>query len=526
MMDICLLKNAHFYTGDRQHPWTDALALADARIIAVGAAAQDWATAPHARIEDLGGAMVLPGLVDAHVHLMWYALGLAELDVRNLSREALLAAVAGRAAAIPPGNWIRGRGWDQNLWANNCFLTAAELDAVAPAHPVLLLAKNAHAAVANTAALRLAGLAPFAPDPLHGRFGRTQNGALDGMLFEAAVASVEDAIPAPTISEVAAAIRVAQPLLLKTGLTGVHDVDGGPAFAALQLLHQQGDLRLRVAKYVRLEALDGVLEVGLRSGHGDDWLRFCGLKLFVDGALGARTGAMNAPYAGEPENTGLLTLDPAVLRDIARRAVEGGLALAIHAIGDRANHLVLNVLEEVRPLNLALRHRIEHVQLLCVEDLPKFAQLGIVASMQPIHAPHDWRMAERYWGARCGLAYAWRSILRTGAVLAFGSDAPIEIFDPLLGLYAAVTRRHEHDGSPGPDGWQPQERLILIEALEGYTGGAAYAIGQEQHLGRLLPGYLADLVVLDRDIFASPPEALLETRIRRVMVGGEWRYEA
>lgn len=524
-MTICLLRNARIYTGDPCQPWTDALALADARIIATGAAAQAWAEAPDARIEDLGGAVVIPGLVDAHVHLMWSALSLVELDLRDLSREELLAAVASRTAVAPPNAWIRGRGWDQNLWSDTCFPTAAELDRAAPNHPVLLIAKNAHAAVANSVALHVAGLDASTPDPAHGRFGRTARGTLDGMLFEHAVSAVAEAIPAPTVTQVADAIRTAQPLLLKAGLTGVHDVDGAPAFAALQHLHREGALQIRVAKYVRVDALDGLLDVGLRSGYGDNWLRFCGLKLFVDGALGSRTGAMFAPYIGEPDNTGLVTLEPDALHLIAHKAVEGGLALAIHAIGDRANHFVLNALEEVRPLNPRLRHRIEHVQLLAPEDLPRLGKLGIVASMQPVHASHDWAMAARYWGERCHYGYAWRSLKETGAVLAFGSDAPIESYDPFVGLYAAVTRRHERDGSPGPEGWQSQERLTLFEAIQGFTWGAAYAIGQEHQLGKLAPGYLADLVVLDQDIFTAPPEVLLKTRIQRVMVGGEWRYE-
>lgn len=525
-MNIRFLKNGRFYTGDRQQPWTDAVALVDSRIVAIGQTAHVWAADSHAHIEDMQAAMILPGLVDAHVHLMWYALSLADLQLRDLSREELLVTVGQAAVAAPPGTWIRGRGWDQNLWADTRFPTAAELDRVAPDHPVLLIAKNAHAAVANTVALRLAGLGASTVDPSQGRFGRTAEGALDGMLFEHAVDAVTSVIPAPSVVRVVAAIRAAQSSLMQKGLTGVHDVDGGPAFSALQFLHQENALQVRVGKYVRLEALDGLLEVGLRSGYGDAWLRFCGLKLFVDGALGSRTGAMLAPYAEEPENTGLLTLEPDVLRTIARRAVEGGLALAIHAIGDRANRLVLDVLAEIRPLNPALRHRIEHVQLLGPEDLPRLAHLGIVASMQPVHCSHDWAMAERYWGARCTYSYAWQSLLKTGVTLAFGSDAPIESFDPLLGLYAAVTRRHERDGSPGPEGWQSQERLALADAIEAYTWGAAYAIGQEQHQGRLLPGYFADLVVLDRDIFAEPPEVLLETRVQRVMVGGEWRYEA
>jgi hypothetical protein len=198
------------------------------------------------------------------------------------------------------------------------------------------------------------------------------------------------------------------------------------------------------------------------------------------------------------------------------------VALAVHAIGDRTNRLVLDVLEEVVPLAPELRHRVEHVQLITPEDVPRFAASGIVASVQPIHAPHDQGMADRYWGERTANAYAWRSLLDAGGVLAFGSDAPIEVFDPLRGLYAAVTRRHEVTGAPGPQGWHPEQRLSLEEALRGFTWGAAYAAGVESHLGTLRPGFFADLVVLDRDIFSLPPEALLETTVQRVMVGGEW----
>jgi hypothetical protein len=302
----------------------------------------------------------------------------------------------------------------------------------------------------------------------------------------------------------------------------VHDVDAAPAFAAFQALHREGALRVRVVKYVRRAALEGMSEVGLRSGFGDRRLRLGGLKLYADGALGARTGALFAPYEREPDNVGLLTLTPDELETLARQAVACGLALAIHAIGDRANRLVLDVLERVRPLNSALRHRVEHAQLLTPEDMGRFKHLNVVASMQPVHATHDHVMAERHWGARVQYAYAWRSLLDAGATLAFGSDAPIERFDPWVGLYAAVTRRHEADGSPGQAGWQPEQRLTLREALGAFTWGAAYAAGLEADLGYLLPGYLADLLVLNHDIFALPPEALLETEVRRVMVDGDW----
>lgn len=521
-LQIQILRNAHIYTGCPTHPWATAIALVGERVAALDGEALAWADAPGATITDLNGATVLPGLVDSHLHLMWYALSLHDLDLRDLSWEQCTQRVAERAAASPPGAWIQGRGWDQNLWPGGIFPTAAALDAAAPRHPVALIAKSAHAAVANSAALRLAGVTAETPDPEHGYFGRLPDGAPDGMLFECAMESVLAAVPAPGVEEVAEALKAAQAHLLAVGITGIHDMDAAPAFAAYQTLHRRDELRVRVVKYARLETLDAMLGAGLRSGLGDDRLRFGGLKLFADGALGARTAALFAPYAGEPDNAGVLTLEPEQLREIARRAAEGGVAVAIHAIGDRANHLVLDVLEEVHPLDPALRHRIEHVQLLAPEDVPRLARSGIVASMQPIHAPHDQAMAERYWGARTARAYAWRSLLDAGTVLAFGSDAPVESFNPFLGLYAAVTRRHEVGGAPGPAGWHPEQRLALAEAVRAYTWGAAYAAGLESRLGQLAPGFLADLVVLDRDIFALPPEALLETCARRVMVGGAW----
>ncbi len=517
-----VLKNGIFYTGDVRAPYARALAIGGERILALDEEALAWAHAPGALVEDLEGALVIPGLVDAHLHLMWYAMSLRDLDLRDLSREALLQAVAERAAELPPGEWIQGRGWDQNLWPGGRFPTAAELDAVAPVHPLVLIAKSAHAAVANSLALRLAGIGVGTQDPPHGHFGRRLDGAPDGMLFEHAIEAVLAAVPQPAIAEVVDALAVAQEQLLAVGLTGVHDVDAAPAFAAFQQLHRERRLKVRVTKYLPLEVLDDLLHAGVRSGLGDDRLRIGGLKIFADGALGARTAALFAPYEGEPDNVGGLTIAPEELLAVARRAAGGGIALAIHAIGDRTNRLVLDVLEVVRPLGPGLRHRVEHVQLLAPEDAPRFATLDVVASMQPIHAPHDQVMADRYWGERAAHAYAWGTLGEAGARLAFGSDAPIESFDPRLGLYAAVTRRHEDTGAPGPEGWYPRQRLALGEALRAFTHGAAYAAGMEDQLGLLKPGYLADLVVLDRDIFALPAEALLETRFLRVMVGGAW----
>jgi len=528
-MAVKVLRHPRIYTGDSRHPWARALAVVDGKIAALDVAAEAWAAAPGAVVEEAGGALVIPGLTDAHIHAMWYALSLRELNLRDLSRAALLDAVAARARELPPGTWITGRGWDQTLWDDAGwqtnparFPTAAELDPAAPQHPVALIAKNAHAWVVNSAALRMANITAETPDPLHGKLGRLPDGSPDGMLFEDATRLVRVVIPPATLDEIVDALDVAQEHLLAFGITGVHDVDGVPAFAAFQELHRQQRLRLRVVKYVRLESLDAVLDAGLRSGYGDDWLRFGGLKLFADGALGSRTGAMFAPYEGEPDNLGLLTLEPEQLIEVTQRAAAGGLALAIHAIGDRANALVVDALEAVREFNPALRHRIEHVQSMRPEDQARMGRAGFVASMQPIHAIHDMAMADRYLGSqRTPQAYAWRSVAGAGSVLAFGSDAPIEIFDPFIGLYAAVTRRRE-DGFPGPAGWHPEQRLTLPEALRAYTWGAAYAVGLETRMGLLTPGHVADLAVLDHDIFALPSEALLETHVVRVMVDGRW----
>jgi len=522
-MNIRVLKNGQIYTGVSSRSWARALAVVGPRIVALDADALAWSDAPGAVVEDLNGATVIPGLIDAHVHLMWYALGLQQLDLRDCTRAELMQQVQARAAEVPPGTWVRGRGWDQNLWPGAQFPTAAELDKVAPSHPMLLIAKNGHAAVANSKALKRASITADTPDPDGGRIGRGADGMPNGMLFEHAINFVKDMIPQPTVDQVAAALRSAQEHLLAVGLTGVHDVDGAPAFSAFQALRREDALRVRVVKYVRRAALSGLLTAGVRTGFGDRWLCLGGLKLYADGALGARTGAMFAPYEGEPDNLGVLTLEPEALEALARQAVGGGLALAVHAIGDRANRLVLDALETVRPHDPTLRHRIEHAQLIRPEDVPRFRHLNVIASMQPVHASHDQDMAARYWGERTRHAYAWRTLLDAGAVLAFGSDAPIERFDPWVGLYAAVTRRHEVDGAPGPKGWHPEQRLTLHEALRAFTWGAAYAAGMESEVGRLLPGYLADLLILNHDIFALPTEALLETDVRRVMIDGVWR---
>jgi predicted amidohydrolase YtcJ len=515
-----LLFNGRVHTLDAVRPHASALAIAGGRILATGDTPSLRDLLPPGGKEiDLQGRCVLPGLTDCHIHFTSYALGLRELNLGDAaSLDEVLARVAERAQETSPDGWIVGRGWDQERWPERRFPTAADLDRVAPEHPVVLKAKSGHALVANSRTLRLAGIGADTPDPPGGRIGRDAAGRPDGLLFEeSAMRLVSDLIPRPTPEETDDALREAFPRAWRVGLTAIHDVDGTRAFGAYQRLHAQGALGLRVVKYLPARVLDDVLAVGLRAGLGDDWLRVGGIKVFVDGALGPRTGAMLAPYEGEPDNVGVLTMEEDELRTLANKAAAGGLPLAIHAIGDRANRLVLDVLAETGMSGL--RHRIEHVQLLHPDDVSRLAALGVVASMQPIHATQDCEMADRYWGERCETAYAWRSLLNAGAVLAFGSDCPVEDLNPFLGIHAAVTRRHV-DGFPGAQGWYPEQRLTVEEAVRAYTRDAAYAADLEDQLGALAPGKLADLIVLDRDIFACDPMAIAETQVEMTMIGG------
>jgi hypothetical protein len=313
-------------------------------------------------------------------------------------------------------------------------------------------------------------------------------------------------------------------------LTGIHDFDDPSCLIALQLLRERGELGLRVVKNINAPWIEHAHELGIRWGFGDEWLRIGGLKIFTDGALGPRTAHMIEPYEGEPDNYGIVVTDNETIYELVSRASAAGIPTTIHAIGDRAVHDVLDVYQAVRQEEaargiprLARRHRIEHVQLIHPQDAHRLGELGIIASMQPIHATSDWQMSEQYWGNRARYSYNWRLQIDAGAVLAFGSDAPVEPFEPLKGIFAAITRRRP-DGSPGPDGWFPEQRLDMDTALRGFTQGPAYAAGMEDHLGTLAPGFLADLLVLDRDLYAVPPDEILDTQVLGTMIGGEWKH--
>lgn len=523
-----LLTGGVLHTSEPAMPQAQALVIAGERIAYVGDAPSASAYAkshgPYETI-DLSGACVLPGLTDAHIHLGWYALGLTRVQAHTDTLEACLERVAEHVACTPEGAWITGLGWDHNLWGGE-FPTRHYLDRVAPHHPVALHAKSGHATWTNSLALQRAGITRETADPPGGQIVRDAAGIPTGILLETAAGLVQQAIPEPDVEKVAEAIRHALPEIHRLGLTGVHDFSDATTFRALQRLHAEGALTLRVLKSVPLENVDAAIAMGVTSGYGDARLRLGHVKIFADGALGPRTAWMLEGYDDAPEDTGIATLTVKELRDSVQRAASHGLACAIHAIGDRAVREVLSALAALPPglRRLRLPHRVEHAQLIHPDDLPRFAELGVVASMQPIHATADMEIAERHWGARCAGAYAWASLLRTGARLAFGSDCPVEPLDPLAGIHAAVTRRRA-DGYPGPEGWQPQERLSVAQAVAGFTSGAAYAAGLADQLGTLAPGKLADLTILDRNPAAVPPDELLAIQVLGTYVGGELVWE-
>ncbi len=522
-----ILHNGRVYTLDTDQPIAEALAISRGLVVSIGSDSHVMPLAAEAtEVIDLGGRTVIPGLIDAHIHLQKYALSLEQVDCEVSDIDTCLERVRLRAEETRDGEWILGHGWNHNEWGR--FGTCADLDRVAPSHPVYLTAKSLHAGWASSEALKRAAITDDSADPSGGVIGRDQTGKPNGILLEAAMALVQSVIPADTDERLAQMLIRAQKALWELGITGVHDYDGPRCFDALQRMRESDQLGLRVVKNIPLEYLSQAIELGLHTGFGDPTLRLGNVKVFSDGALGPRTAAMLSAYDGETDNFGILMLDGEELLEIASRASAAGIGTSVHAIGDKANHVVLDAFETLRGIEKGqgrrpARLRIEHLQLLHPEDLPRPASLDVIASMQPIHATSDMPMADRYWGSRSRYAYAWHSQLKAGAILAFGSDAPVESPNPFWGIHAAVTRRRR-DGSPGERGWYPGERLSLDQALRAYTRGPATAAGLEEVQGCLRPGCLADLVVLEADPFQLPPDALAHIRPVRTMVGGVWRY--
>ncbi len=527
-----ILYNGHIRTLDTARPIVSALALIGERIVAVGDDSLVDLAGPDTALDNLDGRTVLPGLTDAHLHWEGFSRALQSVDVFEVpSKAEALRRVAEKAAQVQPGEWVYGRGWVQDMWADRAFPTAADLDAVAPHNPVYLGAKSGHAAWVNSAALRLSGVTAATPDPAGGGIVRDSSGNPTGILLEEpAMNLVHKVVPPPSVETLADYMAFAQQHAWQCGLTGFHCFDDPASLEALQVLRERGELGLRVVKNVNAPWIDSLYAAGIRWGFGDDWIRIGGLKIFADGALGPRTASMIDPYEGDPDNRGIIVTDKETMAELVLKASALGLPSTIHAIGDKAVHDVLDVYEMARQQEAeqgipreARRQRIEHVQIIHPSDRTRMAELGLIASMQPIHATSDYEMVDRYWGERGQWAYNLKLQQSQGVVMAFGSDAPVEPVDPRKGVHAAITRRRPN-GDPAPEGWRPDGGLTLDETLIGFTQGPAYAAGMEDRLGKLAQGYLADLIVLEADWYAIEPDDILTTAVLGTMTGGIWRW--
>jgi len=531
-MPDLILFNGQISTQDPALPQATALAIQHNRIWAVGTDADILALArPHTQTIRLNGRRVLPGLTDAHFHFYdWAMLRQQVILTETTSLAKVQQKVEQAVAEAKPGQWILGQGWNQDRWAVPQLPNRSNLDTVAPDNPVLLYRTDLHLVWANSKALELAGITAATPDPEMGIIERDEQGHPTGILRELAINLARQAVPEPTPVDIDQAVTEAIAAAHQLGLTGIHDMrimggeDGLPAFTVWQRLRAANRLKLRMWMMLPGEKLDEILALGLRTGLGDEYLRIGGIKLFADGALGPRTAWMLEPFADA--GTGLPLMPMGRIADIVTRAHQGGLSAVIHAIGDRAIRELLDVFAEMLPQQTGspplAPHRIEHVQHSHPDDLKRLGNLGLAASVQPIHATDDMAVIDRVCGERGQWAYAFRDVLNAGAPLALGSDCPVASPNPFWGIHAAVTRQRP-DGTPS-GGWHPAQRLSVAEAVWGYTVGAAQASGQTASQGSLTPGKLADVIVLDRDIFAIPAADIRDTRVQLTIFDGEIVY--
>ncbi|NUQ21284.1 MAG: amidohydrolase [Gemmatimonadaceae bacterium] len=523
--------NATVYTVDDSRPTAEAIAVRDGRIMFVGSRrGVDAITGPATKVVDAHGGTVIPGMTDAHAHFMGLGQALRTVDLTGTtSYQQVIDRVVARAKTVPAGTWIIGRGWDQNDWGDTRFPTHDALSRAVPNNPVLLERVDGHAQLANAKAMQLAGITAQTRDPEGGRLERDASGAPTGVFVDNANGLVERAVPAPSKEELRARALAAIDEMHRWGLTGIHDA--GEPRANIELFEQlakEGKLELRTYAMVADDsaALDYYFARGPQSALYDGRLWIRAVKLYADGALGSRGAALLEPYADDPHNTGLLVSPPAHIEAVAERALRAGFQVCVHAIGDRGNRVVLDAFEQALKAAPVADHRfrIEHAQIVNYADIPRFAQLDVIPSMQAVHQTSD-----MYWaGSRLGPgrelgAYAWRSLLNTGVVIPNGSDFPVEGVNPLRSFHAAISRQDEHGWPPG--GWHPEQVMTREEALKSMTIWPAYASFMEKDAGSLTPGKYADFVILDRDIMTIAPNDVLGTGVVATYLAGKAVYE-
>jgi predicted amidohydrolase YtcJ len=526
-----IITNARIYTVDERRPFGEAMAIGGGRVRFVGSHRGALALrGPRTRVIDLDGRTVIPGMVDAHAHLLGLGMALRTVNLTGTkSYDEVVARVVARAREVPAGTWILGRGWDQNDWGDTRFPSHEALSRAVPEHPVYLTRVDGHAALVNARAMAAANLGPTATNPEGGRIERLPNGSPSGVLVDRAMGLVQRAIPPSPRDEVRAAILAAVKEANRWGLTGIHDAGVGRAtIDVYEELAREGRYDLR--NYVMIASddtnLDHYLKRGPQSALYDGRLWIRAIKISADGALGSRGAALLEPYSDSPEHSGLITTPRERIEQVAVRALRAGFQLNVHAIGDRANRTVLDAFQAALGTVPAADHRfrVEHAQILHYADIPRFAELDVIPSMQASHQTSD-----MYWaGNRLGPtrllgAYAWRALLQTGVIIPNGSDFPVEQVNPLISFHASVSRQDEHNWPTG--GWFAEQRMTRDEALKSMTVWPAIAAFQEADLGSLAPGKLADFVVLDQDIMSVAPERILATRVLATYMAGRPVYE-
>ncbi|BAH37585.1 MAG TPA: amidohydrolase [Gemmatimonas aurantiaca] len=527
-----IVTNARVYTADDARPLVEAFAVRDGRVIFVGSQREaGMLKGASTRVLDAQGRTIIPGMVDAHAHFAGLALKLRAVDlVGTKSLEDVIALVAEKAKTLPKGTWITGRGWDQNAWGNTQFPTHTQLSAAIPDHPVILTRVDGHAGFVNSAAMQLAGLTRTTKDPDGGKILKDAQGNPTGVLIDRAQGIVGAKVPEFTRDEMRSALKDAIARMHSFGLVGMHDAGASRANIDLfEDMAQKQELNLRL--YVMIGddsvALRHYFAQGPRSGlhNGQVWVR--AVKLYADGAMGSRGAALLEPYSDDPNNTGLLLSAPAHIQEVAEAGLRAGFQINTHAIGDRGNRVVLDAYERAigRVPRVDHRFRVEHAQILHYDDIPRFAQLGVIPSMQASHQTSD-----MYWiGKRLGPtrlygAYAWQSLLQTGVIIPNGSDFPVEEVNPLISFHAAIARQDGRDWPAG--GWFPEQKMSREDALRSMTIWPAYSGFQEKEIGSITAGKYADFVVLDQDIMRVPVELVLKTKVLATYVGGKTVYEA
>ncbi|MCS6816427.1 MAG: amidohydrolase [Blastocatellia bacterium] len=528
-----VLLGGRVWTGDPQQPHAEAVAIGRGRILAVGSAeaVRAW-IGSRTHVLDVRGRLVLPGFIDNHTHFVNGGFQLLSVDLRDArDPQEFARRIAERAKALPPGRWITGGNWDHELWPGAPLPRKEWIDPHTPNTPVFVTRLDGHMGLANSLALRRAGIMRETPDPPGGTIVRDpQTGEPTGILKDAAMELVYRVIPEPSDSEYDEALRAALREAARVGVTSIQDITEWAHWPVYRRARQRGELTVRVYARTPIPEWERQREVIAREGPGDEWLRFGGFKGFVDGSLGSTTALFFEPYTDAPQTSGLLhgqMFPEGIMKQRIAAADRAGFQCSIHAIGDKANALLLDIFEEVIRENgpRDRRFRIEHAQHLRPQDIPRMARLGVIASMQPYHAIDDGRWAEKRIGReRCKTTYAFRSLLDAGVRVTFGSDWPVAPLNPLLGIYAAVTRK-TLDGK-NPNGWFPEQKITVEEAVRAYTVWGAYAEFAETVKGSIEVGKFADVVVLSRDIFTIPPDEIAQVEVLYTIAGGKIVYAA